>query len=49
MIRLPPRAAGLLRPVVVLIFLLGILLAMNGGRAESAPADRAAAARLPGC
>jgi hypothetical protein len=49
MIRLPPRAAGLLRPVVVLIFLLGILLTMNGGRAESAPIDRAASTGLPGC
>ena len=49
MIRLSPRVAGLLRPVVVLIFLLGILLAMNGGRAESAPVGRAASAPLTGC
>jgi hypothetical protein len=37
MIRLPAPAPGLLRPLVLLIFLLGLLLAIAESRAESRP------------
>jgi hypothetical protein len=35
MIRLPARGSGMLRPLVLLVFLLGLLLAIAESRAQS--------------
>jgi hypothetical protein len=48
MIRLPNRETGLLRPVLVLLFLIGLLLAIGGQEAGAAP-GRAPTTAAAGC